>query len=261
MTQRVQTSKRGSVFEIRLCRPDKRNAVDFEMWQQLDAAILEVVSSEGIRLVQLSGEGKAFCAGIDLASFLNLPERYGADWQQRMRRITEDFQGVLTRLERLEIPTVALLHGHCLGLGMELALACDLRFAEANTQMALPETLLGLVPDVGGTTRLTRMVGPARSKEMIFTGRRIDAQTALLWGVVNVVTDDLEAAAAKLLDDLAQTAPLAVGMAKRVIDGSADLDRGLQLESWAQSQLIQSQDFQEAIEAFLQKRKPKYQGK
>jgi enoyl-CoA hydratase/carnithine racemase len=180
-----------------------------------------------------------------------------------MRRITDDFQGVLNRLERLELPTIVLMHSHCLGLALELSLACDIRLAAPDTKIGLPETRLGMIPDVGGTTRLTRLVGPARAKELIFTGKTIDAKLAERWGIVNYVVpaDELQTKAASLVEEICQAAPLAVGMAKRVIDGLADVDRGLMLEGWAQSQLFQTEDFAEGVQSFLMKKQPDFKGK
>lgn len=263
MSELIQISQRGSIFEIILNRPQKRNAIDAAMYQQLDAAVAAAARADDVRAVLLRGMGKSFSAGIDVTAFLTMAERYGENWQQHMRAITHDFQSVLTRLERLEQPTIALLHGHCLGLAMELALACDLRLAAEGTMMGLPETRLGMIPDVGGTTRLTRLVGPARAKELIFTGRQIEARQAADWGIVNdvVPAGELLVRAETLVDEISQAAPLAVGMAKRVIDGLADLDRGLMLEGWAQSQLFTSEDLTEGLQSFLMKRTPRFKGK
>ncbi len=263
MSDLVQTHHRQAIFEIVLNRPEKRNAINLEMLQALDQALKAALRVRGVRVIWLRGAGPSFSAGIDLVSFMSIGETYGEEWVRYMRRITDDFQSVFTRLERMELPTLALLHGHCLGLGLELALACDVRLAVQGTRLGLPETRLGLIPDVGGSTRLVRLAGVARAKELIFTGRQIDATQAEAWGFVNTVTplDELEDCAAALSAEIEQAAPLAVGMAKRVIDGLADLDRGLQLEGWAQSQLIQTQDFQEGVQSFLQRRPAHFTGR
>ncbi len=263
MSELIITRQRDSLFEIILNRPDKINAINLEMLQAFDAAVSQANRTPGLRAVLISGAGESFSAGIDVSALLGLAQTYGPHWQQRMRAITDGFQGILTRLERLELPTIALLHGHCLGLALELALACDLRVAATGTALGLPETLLGIIPDVGGTTRLTRLVGPARAKELIFTGRRIDAADAERWGIVNYVTprEELAARGEALAAEIAQAAPLAVGMAKRVIDGLADVDRGLQLEGWAQSQLFASEDFLEGAQAFMARRPAAFKGR
>ena len=263
MSELVLTQQRDTIFEIILNRPDKRNAMNDVLIGELDTAVTQANRTPGIRTVIIRGEGKVFSAGIDVSNLLGLAEKYGPHWQQRMRGITDDYQAVHTRLERLEVPTIALLHGYCLGLAMELALACDIRIAAEGTQMGLPETRLGIIPDVGGTTRLTRLVGPARAKELIFTGRHFDMAYAERWGIVNYVVpeDQLMAKAEELAAEISQAAPLAVGMAKRVIDGLSDIDRGLMLEGWAQSQLMSSEDFLEGAQSFMMKRPPQFKGK
>ncbi len=263
MTDLVQTEQRGSIFEIVLNRPDKRNAISLELYAALGLAIDAASQAEGVRTVFLRGRGKVFSSGIDLTAFLLLPDKYGPNWQQKMRRITADFQEVVNRLERLEVPTIALLHGHCLGLALEVALACDMRIAAEGTILSLPETKLGIIPDVGGTTRLTRLVGPARAKELIFTGRQFDAAAAAQWGIVNRVVpgEELLVTAEELAAEVESAAPLAVGMAKRVIDGLFDLDRGLALEGWAQSHLVKSEDFSEAVQAFVRQRPAEFKGR
>lgn len=259
----VLTEQRDAVFEIILNRPEKRNAINDELFAAFDTAVTQANRTSGLRAVIIRGAGKAFSAGIDVSNLLGLAAQYGAHWQTRMRRITDDYQAVLNRLERLELPTIALLHGHCLGMALELALACDMRIAAQGTQIGLPETRLGLIPDVGGTTRLVRLVGPARAKELIFTGRVFDATTAERYGIVNqvVTAEELTGAAQALVDEISQAAPLAVGMAKRVIDGLADVDRGLQLEGWAQSQLFATEDFLEGAQAFMTRRPPQFKGR
>ena len=260
MTEFVLTQQRGTLFEIVLNRPDKRNAINMDLFAQFETAVTQANRTPDIRTVLIRGEGKAFSAGIDVSNLLILAEKYGPHWKTRMRRITDDFQRVLTNLERLELPTIALLHGYCLGLAMELALACDFRIATEGTKLGLPESRLGMIPDVGGTTRLTRLVGPSRAKELIFTGKHIDTAQAEAWGIVNYIVpeEQLLAKGEELAAEINQGAPLAVGMAKRVIDGLSDIDRGLMLEGWAQSQLFESEDFMEGAQAFMMKRPPEW---
>jgi enoyl-CoA hydratase/carnithine racemase len=263
MSELIITRQRDAVLEIILNRPDKRNAIHMDMFREFDAAVAQANRTPGLRAVLIRGEGESFSAGIDVSSLLGLAQTFGTHWMQRMRSITDEFQGILTRLERLEMPTIALLHGHCLGLAFELALACDLRVAAEGTALGLPESRLGMIPDVGGTTRLTRLVGPARAKELIFTGRRFDAELAERWGIINYVVprEALLDKGDELASEIAQAAPLAVGMAKRVIDGLADIDRGLMLEGWAQSQLFSSEDFMEGAQAFMSRRPPQFNGR
>ncbi len=263
MSELVRTIHRDAIFEIVFNRADKRNAMNTALYEQFDTAVQEANRTPGLRAIIIRGDGTAFSAGIDVSSLLGLADKYGPHWQTRMRAITDNFQAVLNRLERIEVPTIALLHGYCLGLAMELSLACDIRIAAENTKMGLPETRLGLIPDVGGTTRLVRLVGPARAKEIIFTGRHFDMAYAERWGIVNYVVaeESLMTKAEELVDEITLAAPLAVGMAKRVIDGLSDIDRGLMIEGWAQSQLMASEDFMEGAQSFMMKRQPNWKGK
>lgn len=259
----VKTNHQNQIFEIILNRPDKRNALNSALYEAFDDALYQANKTPGLRAVLIRGEGKAFSAGIDVSNLLGMSERYGSHWQQRMRTVTDEYQAVLNRLERLELPTIALLHGYCLGMAMELALACDIRIAEQGTMMGLPETRLGIIPDVGGTTRLVRLVGPARAKELIFTGRQFPVEWGEPYGLVNYVVaeGELMTKAQALVDEISLAAPLAVGMAKRVIDGLSDIDRGLMLEGWAQSQLMSSEDFIHGAQSFMMKQKPEWKGK
>ena len=151
-----------------------------------------------------------------------------------------------------------MLQGYCLGLGLELALACDFRIAAQRTKLGLPETRLGIIPDVGGTTRLVKLIGVARAKDLVLTGRHIDASDALEWGLLNAVYPkaELERGVAQLVKSLVAAAPLAVSYAKRVINDIADNPRGLHIEAWAQAQLFRTSDFQRAVLAMLSKRYP-----
>jgi enoyl-CoA hydratase/carnithine racemase len=233
------------------------------MMQELDAAFAAVEQTTGARAVLLRGEGSGFCAGIDVMGFMQAAEYFGEGWRDNLFPLTAAYQAVANRIERCTLPVIALLHGYCLGLGLELALACDFRLAAEGTKLGLPEVRLGIIPDVGGTTRLARLVGIARAKELILTGRTVDAAAAEAGGLVNAVTapDELLARGEALAAEIAQAAPLAVAYAKRVLNSLDDVERGLQLEAWAQSQLIRTSDFETGAEAMLLKQPPEWKGR
>jgi enoyl-CoA hydratase/carnithine racemase len=251
MAQFVRLEQQEQVAEIVLDRPDKRNALNWDMLVELEAALESVERRGTARAVLVRGEGPGFSAGIDLSQFAGLDEVFGVGWKGRMTDLTRAFQNLVGRFERSPLATIALLHGFVLGLGLELALACDLRLAAEGAKLGLPEARLGLIPDVGGTTRLTRLVGPGRAKALILTGRTIEAGTAEEWGLVSGVAPvaALREQGLALAADIALCAPLAVSAAKRVIDGAADLERGLALEAWAQAGLIGTEDFRRGMEA------------
>jgi len=263
MADLILTRQQDHIFEIILNRPDKRNALNWPMMQELDAAVEVAERAKGARAIIIYGGGKGFSAGIDLMGFPQLADSFGKNWQNNLFPVTQAMQAILDKIERCSLPVIALLHGFCLGLGLELALACDLRITAEGTQLGLPESRLGLIPDVGGTTRLTRLVGPARAKELIITGRSFDAAYAERWGIVNqvVLGDELQACGEALAAEIAAAAPLAVSYAKKVINGIADVDRGLQLEAWAQSVLIRTEDFANGAQAMMTKQPVEWKGK
>jgi enoyl-CoA hydratase/carnithine racemase len=174
-------------------------------------------------------------------------------------------QAALSSIETLEKPVIAAMHRYAAGLALELALACDLRVASADCELGLPEVRLGLVPDVGGTTRLVRTIGYARAKELIMTGRMIDAAQAHRLGLVSDIAPVGEhlVVARRLADEIAANAPLAVGMAKRLIDlgEHAATHDFLELELWAQSLLKSTDDAREGARAAMERRPPKFSGR
>ncbi len=263
LTELIRIEQHDHIAEIILNRPEKRNAINWTMMEGLGAAVDEVEKMRGIRVVILRGEGVCFSAGVDVTSFMQNSEQFGEGWRENLFPLTQAFQAIVNKFERCSFPVIALLHKVCFGLGLELALACDIRIAAEGTRLGLPESRLGMIPDVGGTTRLTRLVGAARAKELIMTGREFDAAFAERWGIINhvVAEDDLLARGYALADEIAQAAPLAVSYAKKVIDGLSDIDRGLQLEAWAQSVLMRTHDLEAGMQAALTKQKPDWQGK
>jgi len=258
----------GEIAYIALNRPEKRNAINNEVLRALPNALEEIDRRE-VRAVILYGEGAVFSAGIDFMSFAsdNSPNEGsgGGPDLARFRRFVHASQASLDALERIEKPVIGALHGYVGGLGLELALACDARIAATGTRLGMPETRIGLVPDVGGTTRLTRTVGYARAKELIMTARMIDADEAARIGLVNrVVAEGTQIAAAEeLAREIARNAPLAVGLAKRIIDIGQSVDKStfMDLESLAQSSLFQTEDFREGAAALMQRRDPKFKGR
>ena len=258
----------GEIAYITLNRPEKRNAINNEVLHALPKALEEVDRRE-VRAIIIYGEGAVFSAGIDFTSLASDTGAQGGAGGgpdlNRFRRFVHASQASLDALERIEKPVIGALHGYVGGLGLELALACDARIAATGTKLGMPETRIGLVPDVGGTTRLTRTVGYARAKELIMTARMIDATEAERIGLVNrVVAEGTQIAAAEeLAREIARNSPIAVGLAKRIIDIGYDTDKHtfMDLEALAQSSLFQTEDFREGAAALVQRRDPKFKGR
>ncbi len=256
----------GDLHHVILNRPEKRNALTPEMLEQLAAAVAQADSLPAVRGVIVSAAGPIFSAGIDLMSLMqSKSDTEGVNPARWLRRLADRLQYALHTIEGTEVPVIGALHGQVMGLGLELALAFDLRVAADDLKLSIPEARLGLVADVGGTTRLCRTVGPARAKDMLFTARSVEASEALSWGLVNRVVPaaDVLKTATELGKQIGANAPLAVGMAKRIVDQGDGLDKHTQMaiERWAQSQLITTEDVGEAVAAFFEKRPPKFQGK
>ena len=252
----ILARRSGQVFEVILNRPKERNIINDEMMSAISAAFdqAEREFNEGARVVLIRGEGRVFSAGIDLNQFLT-PDK---GLRKNLFPFTERYQAIFNKIERCSLPVICVMQGYCLGLALELALACDFRIAAARAKLGLPEARLGIIPDVGGTVRLIKLVGPARAKDLILTGRNIDSSQALEWGLVNAVFPkaELEHGVNEFVEALAASAPLAVSYAKRVVNDIVDNARGLHVEAWAQAQLFRSDDFRKAIEAMIDKTYP-----
>ncbi|WP_019121896.1 enoyl-CoA hydratase-related protein [Brevibacillus massiliensis] len=260
MTQQpVLFERSGHIGYVRLNRPDELNALDYATLSRLGEIIDEVQQNpKEIRAVIVTAEGRAFCAGADLKERRTLNE-------QQVRRNVKKIRDVFTALERLPQPTIAAINGYAFGGGFELALACDFRYAVREAKLGLTEVSLGIIPGAGGTQRLPRLIGPQKAKELIFTARRIDAQTALDWGVLGGIAEDrreLHSLCANLAEEILANAPLAVYQAKYAIDRGAgvDLQTGMDIESKAYEVIIPTRDRIEALEAFREKRKPEFRG-
>ena len=253
----------GDVFFIALNRPEKRNAIPVEMMWELGEAIERAGAERKARSVIIRGEGKCFSSGIDLNSLAQIGGLVSSP--PEFRAILTRMQGVFNRMEMLEKPVICAMHCMCIGMAMELALAADFRIAAEGTVFSIPEAALGLIPDVGGTSRLTKIVGPAHAKELILLCRKIDAARAREIGLVTEVSPEgqLMEAALSMAAEAAAAAPLAVGIAKKIINRGAHLDTLTfqELEAYAQSALIGTDDVKEGIMAKAQKRPPQFKGK
>ncbi|GMA49183.1 enoyl-CoA hydratase [Alicyclobacillus contaminans] len=261
MTERpvILVEEQPGIVTVTLNRPEAANALSRNLLYALHEALAAMRYRRDVRAVILTGAGeKAFCAGADLR------ERRGMD-ETEVRRTVDLIRAVVEDVATLPMPTIAAINGGAFGGGTELALAADLRVAASTAQMGLTETSLAIIPGAGGTQRLPRLIGLAKAKELIFTARRISAETALEIGLVNRVVDadQLLPTARALAEEIAANGPIAVRQAKFAIDRGAevDLQTGLQLERQAYEAVIPTKDRLEGLAAFAEKRKPNYIGK
>jgi enoyl-CoA hydratase len=260
----------GGVATVRLERPEAANALDRTLWRELRDTFVALDADPGVRVVVLAGAGKHFCAGIDLSMLGEIqgmaPD--GADpgrAREALRRLILDLQDVLTTVERCRVPVLAAIQGVCVGAGLDLAVACDLRYATPRTKFSLKEVDMGLAADVGVLQRLPRIVGEGRAREMAYTCRDVRGPEAETIGLVNacVEADDPEALVAHVQEiarALAAKSPLAMRGTKHAITYARDhsVADGLdQIATWNASALI-SEDLTEAVTAFSQGRAPRY---
>lgn len=247
----------NGILYIKLNRPEKRNAMNLQMLTELERCLNEVAAKDSVAAVVLSGEGKIFCAGTDLFEIGKIAGISGQDFRKNLRRL----QRVFSEIEYLEKAVIAAIHGAAMGVGLELALACDLRIASQETVFTIPEVNLGVIPDLGGNQRLPRIVGVGRAKELILTGKKISAPDAERIGLVNKVVplEDLRNTAKAWAEEIINNRRLAVGLAKRNIDTSFGLSvsEGLESIGAIQSLLI----FHEEFKARVEKRKANYKKK
>ncbi len=245
-----------------LNRPEKRNAIDGEVIEALGKHLDEIAFDDEVRVISISGEGPAFSSGIDIGFISGLGAIDENQRGVRLRELARKIQAVMNRIENIEKPVVAVIHQYAIGLAMELALACDFRVAAKNAVMGLPEIVLGLVPDCGGTTRLTRAVGVPKAKELVMLGEQIGMEEAFRLGLVNVVADekDLWSAARDLIDRLIQRPARALGLSKRLVDLSASVDEmtSFEIETLVQTGALAAPDFPQILaEGFQNLRKKK----
>lgn len=259
MTDKILYEIIDRVGVITLNRPEVHNAMDDEaaaLYKQVLDAALE---DDAVRAVLVQGAGKSFCSGRDI-TMLGHRARDESDYHFVLRHQ----QGRFKVLESPK-PFIAAVKGAVIGGGCEMALVCDIRVSSSDLKLGLPEINYGILPDTGGTQYLTNLIGPSRTKYMVMTGERIDAQTALDWGAVDFVVppDELDDRALELAKKIAAKPPIALAMAKTMIDqGHAGAVRsGIAQELLAQTALFKTEDYTESRAALREKRTPNYTGK
>ncbi|MFX1500984.1 MAG: enoyl-CoA hydratase/isomerase family protein [Promethearchaeota archaeon] len=267
----IEENKDKSIITIKMNRLDKKNALNYDLMRGLHNAI-DKVERTNARVVIVTGGDEFFSSGIDL-KFLTGQEK---DSEGRIPDfgIPRNFRyfantwihPIFTKIEKMEKPVIAKINGFCFGMAFELALACDFRFCTESTKFSMLENKVGINPDVGGTIRLTRIVGIQSAKDVILTARQFDGNEAYRLGVVNRVAKDqkeLNSIIKMYSDEIMSSAPLAVGLSKKLIDDcyGKDISFGLELETLVSSQLFQTKDTKNAGLARLQRTEPKWEWK
>lgn len=243
------------IATITLNRPNVLNAMNAELMGELNQAITQVKTTPAIRVLIITGEGRAFAAGADIAAMMHDPPEVA-------RQGSKFGSDTFLLLEKLSIPVIAAINGFALGGGCELAMACDIRIASEKTKLGQPEVSLGITAGYGGTQRMPRLIPPGIAKELLYTGRIIDAQEALRIGLVNrvVTQEELLPTVQKLAQEIIQKGPRAVALTKELITTGLemDLEAALAKEQALYSSCYGTAEQQEGMQAFVEKRKPQF---
>ncbi len=256
---RLRAERDGPIGHMVFDNPARRNAISGDMWRAIPKAMAEFDADPEIRCIVLRGEGTvAFAAGADISEF---------EARRSSQRSVEEYDGLVDAaqhaIEDSAKPVIALIHGFCIGGGVEMALACDLRYAADSSQFAIPAARLGVGYGVHGTNRLVATVGHAAAREIMFTGRRYSAQEALAIGLVNRVLPgaELDEYVRKLALELAANAPLSIAASKRIINTVIGAHGDFTEENRLTARCMQSEDYKEGRRAFMEKRAPRFKGK
>ncbi len=251
----IELSQSGAVAELRLNNPNKMNALTLQMLEHLERHLGTIEQSGSIRAVIVTAQGdRAFCTGADILDWGDLgPTEFARHWVRNGHRIFD-------RLARLSKPTVAVLNGHAFGGGLELAAACDIRTMAPHASLALPEAGVGVVPGWSGTQRLTRLLPEPMVKEMALFGHRIKADRAHAVGFVASVDKNPRASAMALVDRVLALSPRSVEINKSMIHAAQNEDRGAMVEALGSAAIAASDDRQEGVDAFRNKRPPQFSG-
>jgi enoyl-CoA hydratase len=265
--QHLDIERNGRVATLWLNRPDKRNAMSEDMWDDIPKAMADLEDDDAVRVIVVAGRGPAFCVGIDINMLAGLQPSGDskADANRKLYETIHRLQETNSVFARSAKPVIAAVHGYCLGQGVNLISACDIRLASADAQFSIRETRLGIVADVGALQRLPGVIGAGHLAELAFTGKDIDAARAKDIGLVNDTYTDqisLMEAAYELAGEIAANSPLTVSGVKKVLaanDGRT-VDEGLEYVAQWNSSFLMSNDLMEAISAFVEKREPDFKG-
>ena len=256
----LKLERDGGIAVLTLARPDNLNAWNQKMRDELRDAVASLVGDDGLRVLVITGAGRAFSAGEDVRGMKNLAE-IGT---RGFRRVVRGIHNVFDEIEAMEVPVIAAINGVAAGGGLELALSCDFRFASASAKMGFPENNVGLIPGSGGCSRLVKLVGLAKAKRLVMTGEIIPAARALEFGLVDEVhaADQLLERTMEFARVLASKAPQALGIAKVVLNNcmNVDSDTARNFERLGQSILKKTDDHAEGARAFVEKRSAKFTG-
>ncbi|UPK33289.1 crotonase/enoyl-CoA hydratase family protein [Bradyrhizobium sp. 186] len=267
MEERVSISISEGVADVRLVRADKMNALDQAMFEALVAATDRLSKEQGVRVVVLSGEGRAFCAGLDMGRFAAMKEKGGngipggenRDLTARTHGQANFAQQAVWGWRQLPVPVIAAIQGVAFGGGFQLALGADMRFLAPDARMSVMEIKWGLVPDMAGTPILASLVRDDILRDLTYTGRIFSAQEAMAFGLATRICDDPRAAALEVAREIAGKSPDAIRAAKRLLNNlSVDPGPALLAESVEQQKLIGSANQTEAVRANLEKRAPRF---
>jgi enoyl-CoA hydratase/carnithine racemase len=255
----VLADRSGTVAWITLNRPQAMNAINDEVRTQLTAALRAADADRAVRVIVIRGAGeRAFCAGADIKGFTEAP----TPAKFRQARLQGHW---IDAFDQMKKPVIASIHGYCLGGGLEIALACDIRIAADDASFALPEVSRGTLPGAGGTQRLSRMIGMGRALDMLLSAERMDATEAMRIGLITRLTtrSQLLAQTQTLAEHIAAHAPLAVVFAKEAMrkGAASDFATGMKYEADLLALLLDTEDRKEAGRAFREKRKPNFQGR
>jgi enoyl-CoA hydratase len=258
MPENILLERRGRIAIMTINRPDKLNALNIKTRQEMAEALDELRQDEAIRVVVITGAGdKAFVAGADINEF--------AGRTAVQQRAVMKAKSIFTAAEDFPKPLIAMINGFCLGGGCELALSCDIRIASEKAKFGQPEINLGIIPGGGATQRMTRLIGEGKSMQLVLTGEMIDAHEAYRLRLVNEVYPhaELESKTIEMANKIAEKSPVALAMAKTSVKNAArmNLREGLDQEIDLFALCFSSEDKEEGVRAFLEKRKPEFKGK